>query len=179
MVAIQYYVNIAKEWLLELYYSVDTFFYRFKDQSRRALDYAKFGRENYDYDFTYIFSTLEFKLKRVLLCLKSGYGVVKKEDLSALTESIKICSRLAKDTYDDPYHKLHDKKWGRSTFKFTPTEDGHSLMESKRSKVKTKAQKTQESKDFLDIYKKSVKDRHNDIDKLCSFLKNNSQTWWT
>src|ERR1700734_4043833 len=88
-------------------------FFRAKiSRIKRALSYAKFGYTNYDYEASFIYPLIAFKLERVKKCLFNGYAVQEQVDLDALDEAVAICNRISAEDYEDKYMVAHDLKWG-------------------------------------------------------------------
>ena len=138
----------------------------------RSWDYAKFGYSNNDWDFTYFYSVLGFKLKRVKTCLNKGYAIQEEHNMLALDEAITICDRLEHESHEDKYNDAHDLKWGEPEFSFTPT------FISTRKNATTEEEKQQELKERLANYDKAEQDRKTDIDRLAEILKVNGPTFW-
>lgn len=170
---------------IDVYYGTLSFFSRMRERIKRSLAWAKFAWLNYDFDSAYLFDVMAFKLERILEALKSGYSVQHKDDLDALKEAIKICKRLKEQKYDEKYHSLHDKKWGKSKFKTVPhsrDQNGKALtyryVSIPRKNVKNKKDANQERKEFKNCWKLAEKDRIADLNRLNEIFKKHERTWW-
>lgn len=177
---------VGRFYMFNVYYPISGLFRRLKERCGRSLAWAKFTYLNYDFDSAYVFEVMEFKLKRLQNCLKNGHAVQQKADMDALKELIKICKRLRNyDDYDDKYHDEHDKKWGKMPrWGSEPVKNekgeitSYKMIFKDRPKVKTKKQKEQERKEFLEIGEKGHQDFCKDIDRMAEILKNHARNWW-
>lgn len=166
-----------------LYYPIHGFIFRYHERIGRSLAYAKFGWLNYDFDSACLFDLMAFKLERIHECLKNGHAIQEKESMDALKESIVILNRLSDERYEDKYHKVHDKKWGRIRSKFIPTynaENKHtgSIWNTSRRKAKTPAQKKKERREFRICWENGEKDREKDVERLNEIFKKYQRSWW-
>jgi hypothetical protein len=156
--------------ILFFYYDIISKFTEYKEKICRSFAYAKFGWANYDFDYSSVYKLLSFKLSRLYNTLdKDPYHTFTPKDRKALLLAIKLCDNIVEDNYGDAYKEKHDKKWGELNF------DGKNLD---RSKVKTKKQKEQERKEFLEIIKKAEEDAQQDLRDLGDILLNASRRWW-
>lgn len=139
-----------------------------------------------DWDHSFLFVIISFKLRRMHHHLRyEGVAVHKKEDLEAIIKAAKACDRLSDEgRYGDPYHKEHDRKWGRFKYKMVPSdldEKGKPLtysFDSWRPRAKTKKQKELERKEYLRIWDKMDMDRRSDVQVLAAILEDHSTSWW-
>jgi hypothetical protein len=162
-------------------------FYRWnKQRISRSLAYAKFGWDNWDWDFASVYSLLNFKLKRLYACLENGHAIQEEADMKALKEAIKVTHRLSRSDYDRKYHRAHGRKWGKLESKTVPTEydkKGEPKMYewiSWRAGTKDASEeiKAQERNEFKACFEKGEADHQKDIDRLAYLLKNHASSWW-
>lgn len=77
----------------------------FFESLSRAWSYAKFGWSCFDYDYTFLYSHILFKLERMRTSIISS-GIVDLEEIEmkkamdALNESIEICKRIVDGDYE-------------------------------------------------------------------------------
>lgn len=166
-----------------LYYPVDSFINRTYERVSRSIAFAIRGYMHYDFESAYIYDLMAFKMKRIHETLKNGHAVQQKVDMDALKEAIQICERLFEGNYDDKYHSVHNKKWGRLRSKHIPEYDDqgkikHYRWETSRRKVKTAAQKKKERAEFLQTWHDGERDRKADLDRLNEILKIHEPHWW-
>lgn len=170
----------------KLLYPVKIRYIRFVKSSKRAISYAKFGWNNYDWDMGYVYELMAFKLKRLYKCLENGHCVQKKEDMKALRQFTKIFIRLSRDRYDSKYYREHIIKWGKMPpFESKPVLDkkgkptgSSEIVFKDRPNVRNAKQKKQELSERKKIYIKAEKDRCQDIDTLAALLKKHGRNWW-
>lgn len=142
---------------------------------KRMWDFAKFGADNYDYDFGFVFKLLHFKLKRLKDALDKGFAIQGSEDMEALRRAIKITGRLSRDRYGDWLFRRHERKWGARP----PLETENSVVIFKpRANVKTKDDEENERKDLMEIGAKEKALWEGDLDELFRIFKNHGGTWW-
>lgn len=170
----------VEEYLHDKIASIHLFFRIKYRKFMQAYQYAKYGWNDFDWDYVTIFDIMAFKMNRIEKCLKKGHHVQIKAEMDALKECQKICKRLRdEDFYEDKYYKLHNKKWGKANYKFIKNDNNISTMQCSRKNIKTKEDKKLEVKDFLQMYKNSDKDWKKDVDRLCHLFKKYSRTWWS
>lgn len=159
----------------------------FKERSKRAYDFAIFGWNNHDFDMSYVYYLLEFKLKRLQSCLNTGFSVQEPEDTAALEELIQIVVRLGKGSYEDKYTDEHDQKWGEIETRTEPHQydkKGKVLSYAWISWRKNcpedvpKKLKEKERKEFSACYGKGESDRVRDIGRMNEILVKNSPRFW-
>jgi hypothetical protein len=177
---------IGRFYMFQVYYPIESFFRRLHERIGRSLAWAKLTYLNYDFDSSYLYEVMEFKLKRIYECLKNGHAIQRKEDMAALRELIKICGRLRNyDDYEDPYREAHDKKWGKMPrWGSEPVKNdkgevtSYKMIFKDRPKANTPKKKEQERKEFRDIWEKAEQDYCKDIDRMAEILKKHGKTWW-
>lgn len=171
--------------VIEALYDVQGLYYRYSERIARSAAFARHGWLSYDFDAGYLYSVMEFKLRRVHKALLAGHAIQDKTSMDALKESIKICKRLFDDQYEEKYHRAHDKKYGSLKLKHTPEINketgkptGSTFINTYRSKKLTPAQQKQERRSFNGIYQTAEIDRQKDLDSLNQILKKHSKSWW-
>lgn len=107
------------------------------------------------------------------------------EDADKDSDTIKICidalDRLIEDDYNKTGFEEHDKKWGRSEFKFSEWKEGDpELKELKieRDKVVTEEDKEQETKEFFKVTDDERNLKEKDLDTLFKTMRENIENWW-
>jgi hypothetical protein len=107
--------------------------------------------------------------------MDNGYGVYPKEVNDSIKEAIKICNRLYAEDYDEPYRKLHNKKWGQPRFR---DKDGKFSFNLDPKNVKTKADRSKERLESCKVIDDGWRDRMADLDRLHELLKLYQNAWW-
>lgn len=183
---VQKIVRIKDDILDKTYYKIMSEVRCFIERLGRSLAFARMAWLNFDFDFSYLYKVMYFKMERILKVLENGHLEQDKEVIDSLKEAIKICKRLCENNHDSKYFKLHDKKWGRLGLKLISGKNslgepaGTGSMFSPRRKLKnaTKEVKHRERKEFLACMENGEMDRKADIDRLAVLLKEHSLTWW-
>lgn len=141
------------------YWFVDSY-YLVKERISRSTKYAIFGWTNYDFDFEYTWDLLEFKLKRIRETLKDCG--ISETHMEALDETIKLCGRLKRDSYDAVCTRNYFKKY-----------PGY----FKNNRVSSKSTK-KSREEFEKCCKKSIELKNKDLQKLFENIKTSSVYWW-
>jgi hypothetical protein len=82
--------------------------------------------------------------------------------------------------YEDPAMEEIQKKWGKSTFNWIPTNDGTGsmFMEIEHENVKTPEDEEQYSTEFRAAMKQARKDYRKDKKEAYKFIAKNIDKWW-
>jgi hypothetical protein len=82
--------------------------------------------------------------------------------------------------YEEQAHEIITEKWGKSTFNWTPTEDGtgSKYLEIEHENVKTPEDKEQYSKEFRDVLKQARKEYMKDKKDAYKFIAKHIDGWW-
>jgi hypothetical protein len=179
--------KILSFFMHEIYYPVESFFRRHKERISRSYAYAKFGYHNYDFDFSYVYQLINFKLKRLYKALENGHAEQDPEDMKALRDLTKLVYRLSRGRYEDKYLRQHDKKWGKLQSRFEDIEEKDS-SKSKYSKWITwrdkcpenalEETKANERAEFKKCYDLGEDDRVRDIGYLGNILIHHGPSFW-
>lgn len=153
-------------------------------KTSRSLAFARIGWGSYDFDRSYLFELMVFKMERMHHCMEHGHVIQDVEIMASLKEAIEICKRAEKSSYEDVYFEQHDQKWGELKMDFEPIEkkDGNPHRGSRalfsRPNAVTKKQKEQELKESRAIWEKAAKDRKKDMLRLGQIFDEYSEGWW-
>lgn len=162
--------------------------YRWISRSlKRSYDYARFGWDNYDWDFAYTYDLMEFKLKRLKKALLRGCSIQEPEDMAALEELIQVVGRLRNyDDYSNSYLDAHNLKWGATESRTEPwvNENGKRMGSTWIAWRKNcpenapKELKEMETKEFRTCFEQGESDRMRDMEKMFEILKARDRRWW-
>jgi hypothetical protein len=152
---------------------------RFVRKIWRTWDYAKIGWKNEDWDFTYFYALLAFKLGRM-----QDYMEDDMVDSPSRNKSVRVAKKLAQRLASDYYryaHDAHDRKWGDLDIKFVPAakHPGYSEMVMHRSKAVTKQEKKKERIEFMAAVYQDDAIRERDLQLLTKIIAKHSQHWWS
>ena len=137
-----------------------------------------------DYDYNFINEILIKKLEHTRdFFLSDRTHIMEADKVAAEIQEAIDRLHMTRDSwefYEDPAHEAIEKKWGKSTFNFIPTNDGtgSSYMEIEHENVKTDEDKEQYSKEFRDAMKKARKDYMKDKKDAYKFIAKHIDGWW-
>jgi len=144
---------------------------------KRALSYAIFGYNNEDYDYSFIYTLLEFKLKRMQQALINGVAEHDKATLQSLRVTLRLLNRINTKQYTY-FMDQHDKKWGSPILNFESTPDkNYSRLIIERLLVKP-GEEPQQRVELIEAMSKDEEQQSRDIRLLHSILTKYSRTWW-
>lgn len=181
-----FFINICHKILSfvmhKVYYPTENFYKWNKKRIKRSYDYARFGWDNYDWNFAYVYALLEFKLKRLHKTLEKGHSIQEEKDMKALKDLTKVVRRLRKNGYDNWYYRSHDRKWGKLESRFEPipgeTSSRWISWRVNRPENASDEVKQQERDELKLIWENAEKDRRKDIDRLAYILKEHADKFW-
>jgi hypothetical protein len=143
----------------------------------RACQYFKQGWGSKDWDYSFIFDDLIFKLKRVEVDLKNDiYHEPEKLELQSIRLVIKLLEKYNTDRYYY-YRNLHEAKWGVGEMIFS--KDEQPRVSIFRKNVIPGENEEQERKEFLIAVKADAECRRKDLDLAFKIIQKHCQTWWT
>ena len=137
-----------------------------------------------DYDYNFINEILIKKLEHTRdFFLSDRTHIMEADKVAAEIQEAIDRLHMTRDSwefYEDPAQESIEKKWGKSTFNFIPTNDGtgSSYMEIEHENVKTDEDKEQYSKEFRDAMKKARKDYMKDKKDAYKFIAKHIDGWW-
>lgn len=170
-------MNSLQDFFYELWNRPLRFFKRLKN----AYQFAKFGFNDFDWDQSYFYYLLEFKLKRMqkFFHSKDSYSGCKNT-----RRTIDLCVNLLeringdKDFYCVNRDK-HTKKWGESDYYFVPSEHPNlSRLKDRREDSLTEKQIAQKNKEISEAIVLDDAHRRQDLDLLFDTMKKWSEYWW-
>lgn len=150
---------------------------RFWKNLCRALAYARFGWGNHDWDHTFFYSLLRFKLERMQKAFDNDWTVSKER-----TKSIRVAAKLAKRLEQDHYQRAidaHDRKWGELEMELEmPNEHKMRKAVFSRKNV-TKRTEKKERIEFMAAVNADQKTQDRDIKWLTDIINKHVQHWWS
>ena len=145
------------------------FFRRFKN----LLRWLPIIWKDEDWDHTYIYNILKFKLQNQADYLEErNHFVGVEREVEKMRTCIKLLERLKEDYYGDLYHKKSDEKYGKTNFRFEPVEDrpGLTTLETDDSE--------EVSKGRMEFYMEGAKKHEQARRILFTLLDRNIEKWW-
>ena len=137
-----------------------------------------------DYDYHFINEILIKKLEHTRdFFLSDRTHIMDADKVAAEIQEAIDRLHMTRDSwefYEDPAQESIEKKWGKSTFNFIPTNDGtgSSYMEIEHENVKTDEDKEQYSKEFREVMKQCRKDYMKDKKEAYKFIAKHIDGWW-
>jgi hypothetical protein len=137
-----------------------------------------------DWDDSYITEILIKKLEFTRDFYLSGkaYSAEAEKIADEIKEAIDRLhmTRDSWEFYEQPPHDIIEEKWGKSDFKWIPTNDGTGsmYMEIEHENVKTPEDKEQYSEDLREAMKTTRKEYEKDKIKAYKFIAKHIDSWW-
>lgn len=153
----------------------------FLKRLKRSFDYAVFGWSNPDWDFTYLYEMMSFKMRRVLHDMETTLELTARNHVKALKLAIRISDRLAADDYDHRLYHLHEAKWGELQMQLSSVADQQGLFQvvSRGTRVENEEQAAQERADYHAMIQAGMKTRERDKDILFDLIVTYDRLWWS
>ncbi len=146
---------------------------------KKLYDWARFLKDDYDFDGQSIFRMLEFKLKRIQKELLNGHAIHEDQDLAALALAIKLAGRLRNDIYEEIGHDRHDRKWGELESWTTPQQDSDMYTwHSRRKNAVFEKDKKAERLELRAMYEAVGKKRARETAWFYGILAKYTRVWW-
>lgn len=135
----------------------------------------------WDYNFNCdpgIFALMKKKLE--LLEPELVHHLYAERDKKRIRMCITLLYRVINDTYENEFHKKHDAKWGKSSWRFEPCEDqpGFSELFFDRRNVRTAEEKEQERCEFMAGTKHAYEQKQKAIDFVMKTIAKYAMHWW-
>ena len=152
-----------------------------ESEQQRIKKYREFIKENYDWDYDYIFQLLKFKLEMVRKTIVKN-NIVVKEYRDQISKEIKGVEDLLQKVINDNYYtELLDeftKKYGKIEHKLVEIEKSKNYrMETNYSNIpKEKLKKAK--KEYHKIHDKAFQMRKKDLKKAFDLMVENIWNWW-
>jgi hypothetical protein len=141
--------------------------------------YVNVFHNDFDFDGHSMFAIIEYKLKRIKVCLDNGHSIHDPKDLKALDLAIKLSGRLKDDNYDSVAFDRIEKKWGKYRHWTTPYGDkGNSQWHSTYANIKTPEDEVQCLADRLASYAATDKKTKREEKWMFDILHKYMRNWW-
>ena len=169
-------MDTIKSSITDIFCSLRYFFKRLI----RVIQYLPIIWKNEDWDHSYIFDLLSYKLGRVEKCLKNDpYH----QNAKRYARQVQVCrillERLIADNYCEYEKKKHDEKWGELKHKDGKRYKAGVELIFYRDKCQTEEEKTLETEESKRIWKKEEELRKRDLESFCRIFNKHCESWWT
>jgi hypothetical protein len=132
------------------------------------------------WDHYFIWAMLHRKLVIMEKHIRNhSHHLHRERDADQIKLAVNLLERIMENDYHDNVFKNHDKKWGKTHFKWTEIENSDcSSLEIIRDNVTTEKDKKQETKEFRILSKKVAESEKQDINYLFEYMAKHIQGWW-
>ena len=160
--------------------NIETIYYNIKNGISNLIRWFPVVWKDRDWDHTYIYDVLHFKLKNTEHCIRNGSHVKSDKDADRIKICVNLLGRLIKDDYYDNVYKHFDKKWGELSFGSEKDEEreGYCKLIFKRSNDPNNEREEERDKEYKKLMNKEGYLIHQDLDLLFDIMKKNIQKWW-
>lgn len=154
-------------------------FLQFFNRAIRTIQYFPIIWKNEDWDYTYIYDLMAYKLKRIEKYLKNDTICVGSQRQS---RQVKICrillERLLEDNYCEQEWKKHEEKWGELKNKNGKKYKSSVEVIFYRDKCRTEEDKNLERKESDYLWNKEEEMRKGDLEMFWRIFKKYHRHWW-
>lgn len=134
--------------------------------------------KNREYDHFYFLTLLKFKTSLIKKEFEKRY-YFNEHRIKELKIISLLIDRINKDEYTELLIKNHEEKYGEKDYHFNKIEDTkYSEIIMTYKKPLSKDEIIKADKEYIEIIKKGVKQKNNDINYLFDIIKNKHQMWW-
>lgn len=146
----------------------------------KVSQYAWFLKDDYDWDYSYIYNLLQYKIKRTRTYIeKYGLHLDASEQINDMKRAEELLEKLCNDDFSKDLYKEHESKWGKMKSEFTPINNSEAFSwHISYENVKSKEDKELEYKEYRDISIAHEERKQKAKDELFDLLKNKIEYWW-
>lgn len=135
---------------------------------------------DYDFDHSYIFELLRYKLVRMEKLFRSDRAWGKKafEQADKIRVAICLLDRICDNKYTSNAIMFHERKWGESEMITEKVDGGYRLVNFVYPKAKNEEEQKQADKEISRLYKHSNYMEKQDIEYLFKYLNKHIRGFW-
>lgn len=161
---------------------INSKYINFKIGIRNLIKWAPAVWKDRNYDYTFIFEILKFKLEQVeKLHRYYGHTLDSERRANEINRAIKILNRLTKQQYHEIAFMFHDKKWGDIILEVHDSEDEKTKsypVETYRENVNNEDDEEQEKKELFRCMHQENYLEKQDIEYLFRIMNKYIRGWW-
>jgi len=151
-----------------------------KKERNRIRKYAKFIKNNHDWDYDYIIQLLRFKLKMVRETIQKN-SIIIQEQIDQISNEIseveKLLDKVIADNYFSELKLEFEKKYGKVEHEFIKEND--SKNDSFKTIYHVEEDKLNEAQEeYAKLHNLSFEMRKNDLKKAFELISENIWNWW-
>lgn len=147
----------------------------------KSIQYSIFLWRDFDWDYSYIFNLLQYKLKRTRETILSNNLICDAEEIASQIEYAEdlIQKEIDNDFCKDLY-EAHKKKWGKIKSLCSPSDNdsGSCRLDITTENATTPELRRIERSECRKIHDKSEEARQKNLDELFTHLRNCIEHWW-
>ena len=142
---------------------------------KKCAEYARFLRDDFDFDYTYILYLLRYKLGRTRRCLLRGHTKSAEQDAKDIQEVEDLLWKVCEHGYEEEVMATFTKKYGKPKMKATPvSEHADKIDLLYNGKPATKAMVNQMRK----AWERAHANRVADLRKAFDIMAEKMWGWW-
>lgn len=151
-----------------------------KEYEKKCKEYARFLRDDADFDWTYILLLLRYKLQRTRRCLLNGHLEGAEKRAAEIQEVMDLLWKVTEHDYSGEALAAFYKKHGKPKPKLIPHIKGASRVELiyKNGKPATADSLAAMSKEEHRLRQKAARSQIADLQKAFRIMLENIWGWW-
>lgn len=131
-----------------------------------------------DWDYSRLLAMMERKLQRMSKHIgEYGHGVHSPRHARQLMIAAELCKRIRSDSYEDPFLKTLDEKYGALEMSSKPTDNPH-LAELIIKRPRVNGDEAVEQAASMRIWKHAEQQKKSDIQLLGKLFDKHLLCWW-
>lgn len=154
---------------------------RFFRGIKRIWDFAPIAYKDQDWDHTFLYDLLIFKLNRMEKFFNSGNAMCSGNERRAkqMRYAIFLLKRIKEDRYhEDEYDALEEKWEPEHIWTPDPSNSEWSRLDIVHNKAKNKEEEKQAVDDYRAHFRKQAATLESDLDRLFKHMRRYVQGWW-
>lgn len=151
-----------------------------KELERKMVEYRRFLKDDYDWDYVYILRLLQYKLSRTRKCIVSNNIVVSAKKIGGQIQKVEdLLNRVIKDRYYDQISESFHKKYGAlKMITFPPEKGAQSTPVVFRYQKENPRNSERIHREGMRLHQKAEKMRMSDLRKAFHLMNKNIWGWW-
>lgn len=152
---------------------------QFKEFVRRLYHWLPVLWNDRDYDYSFFYHILRFKLKRMAAHLREHNILLYTERYARQIDyAVFLLDRIIADDYCASKYAAHQEKWGDVSFDKRLENDGTYSLDIYVTKARESGLDEQEAAEFRTLSELKYRCKENDLDRLFRHIRKYHQRWW-
>jgi hypothetical protein len=149
----------------------------------KVVQYAKFLWNDFDWDFGFFLSLMQYKLKRMRTTIIENNNLVRSEEIGAqIKHAEDLIQKYLNHDYCVDLYEAHEKKWGKTVDLSEKIDAGCGqtmyTWNMSRENATTPELKQQEKDEALAIYERGDEEERKTLDEIFSHIRKHLEEWW-